>query len=559
MLQKLESIRGRSNTLATASSQKLHSWIERLFALVLFRWLYVLLARVFDLAAQVLSRIVRAQKLARCKRKLKQAKTYDQWKRVATKLDDLQGWTTWKEVKECALYDYQSLEHRLNTQRGLSSIKDSHALLLHLRSNLRRKMAGIENPRLYQCNIGTKHLISDYIQEVVHQLRAVCDQEFADYFGTDPIENLNKKFQYFEEVQHAFGRTALLLSGGASLGMYHFGVIKALHEHKLLPLIISGSSVGSIVASLVCVTPTERLSRLFERGSISMNAFSNKSTSRSMRRKLLRFLKKGVLMDIRVLEDCLRENIGDITFKDAYEKTGRVLNISVNAEKRNDIPQLLNYLTAPNVLVWSAACASCALSGLFEPVKLMAKNSKGELMVYHPSGVRFSDGSIEMDLPHNRLAEMFNVNFFIVSQVNPHVAPFLHGRLDPSASWLSAMKFLVSSEIAHRLHQMAAIGVLPSLLVPLHLLCRQTYEGDVTIIPHITCDALMHVISNPTEEFRERCTKHAERETWPHLSYLECMCAIEIELRRCMEKLVSRSEELTGGKIAVPKHSCLGF
>ena len=71
-------------------------------------------------------------------------------------------------------------------------------------------MAGIENPRLYQCNIGTKHLISDYIQEVVHQLRvldglwqlafthidqAVCDQEFADYFGTDPIENLNKKFQ----------------------------------------------------------------------------------------------------------------------------------------------------------------------------------------------------------------------------------------------------------------------------------------------------------------------------------------------------------------------------
>ena len=65
MLQKLESIRGRSNTLATASSQKLHSWIERLFALVLFRWLYVLLARVFDLVAQVLSRIVRVSNPSR--------------------------------------------------------------------------------------------------------------------------------------------------------------------------------------------------------------------------------------------------------------------------------------------------------------------------------------------------------------------------------------------------------------------------------------------------------------------------------------------------------------
>ncbi len=29
-------------------------------------------------------------------------------------------------------------------------------------------------------------------------------------------------------------------------------------------------------------------------------------------------------------------------------------------------PRLLNYLTAPNVLVWSAASASCALPGLYE-------------------------------------------------------------------------------------------------------------------------------------------------------------------------------------------------
>jgi predicted acylesterase/phospholipase RssA len=28
--------------------------------------------------------------------------------------------------------------------------------------------------------------------------------------------------------------------------MFHFGVLKALHEHNLLPRVISGSSAGSI-------------------------------------------------------------------------------------------------------------------------------------------------------------------------------------------------------------------------------------------------------------------------------------------------------------------------
>jgi hypothetical protein len=33
---------------------------------------------------------------------------------------------------------------------------------------------------------------------------------------------------------------------------------------------------------------------------------------------------------------------------------------------------------------------------------------------------RFSDGSVESDLPMQQLSELFNVNHFIVSQVNPH-------------------------------------------------------------------------------------------------------------------------------------------
>jgi TAG lipase / steryl ester hydrolase / phospholipase A2 / LPA acyltransferase len=34
----------------------------------------------------------------------------------------------------------------------------------------------------------------------------------------------------------------------------------------------------------------------------------------------------------------------------------------------------------------------------------------------------YTDGSIESDLPMQQLGELFNVNHFVVSQVNPHSA-----------------------------------------------------------------------------------------------------------------------------------------
>jgi predicted acylesterase/phospholipase RssA len=35
--------------------------------------------------------------------------------------------------------------------------------------------------------------------------------------------------------------------------------------------------------------------------------------------------------------------------------------------------KLLNYITAPNVVVWSAVLASCAIPGIFKSVDLMIK------------------------------------------------------------------------------------------------------------------------------------------------------------------------------------------
>lgn len=62
---------------------------------------------------------------------------------------------------------------------------------------------------------------------------------------------MQQKVEFFAETRHSYGRTALFLSGGATLGKYHFGVLKALYEADLMPRVIVGSSVGALIASMI--------------------------------------------------------------------------------------------------------------------------------------------------------------------------------------------------------------------------------------------------------------------------------------------------------------------
>jgi len=69
----------------------------------------------------------------------------------------------------------------------------------------------------------------------------------------------------------------------------------------------------------------------------------------------------------------------------------------------------------------------------------MAKNEKGEIVPYHTKGfqhvclsqleisegVSWIDGSFFHDLPKQKIAEMFNVNHFLVSQVKEKESNFI--------------------------------------------------------------------------------------------------------------------------------------
>jgi predicted acylesterase/phospholipase RssA len=95
------------------------------------------------------------------------------------------------------------------------------------------------------------------------------------------------------------------------------------------------------------------------------------------------------------------------------------LNITVTGTAEHDEDRLLNYLTAPNVLIWSASAASCAIPFVYGATDLYCKTHEGKLEKYTLMNKQFLDGSLGHDLPMNKLSIFFNVNNFIVSQTNP--------------------------------------------------------------------------------------------------------------------------------------------
>lgn len=60
---------------------------------------------------------------------------------------------------------------------------------------------------------------------------------------------------------------------------------------------------------------------------------------------------------------------------------------------------------------------------------------------------RWRDGSLEEDLPMKVLGEMFGVNYFLVSQTNPHIIPFMNFK----RNWLpKKLGNLLETEWKHR-------------------------------------------------------------------------------------------------------------
>jgi len=118
--------------------------------------------------------------------------------------------------------------------------------------------------------------------------------------AVDPNDKLLQQQQreqiktFLKRARASYGRTALCLSGGAMMGCYHFGHVKALLDEGVLPHIISGTSAGSVVAAVLCTRSDEEIER-----DLKPEILAGKLTcfARSWPARALNLYEQGCLFD----------------------------------------------------------------------------------------------------------------------------------------------------------------------------------------------------------------------------------------------------------------------
>ncbi|RLQ22646.1 DUF3336 domain-containing protein [Seongchinamella sediminis] len=456
------------------------------------------------------------------RRSLRSAGSYQEWLDAAQAYDRYTRQDRWRRQDYSSQYDYVSIRVRLDRLRSLKARHDTRGMLFTLNEGIHGNMGGMGGAGLYsRAKCGTKHLIEDYIDEIVHTLEHLADEDSGAI-------SREEKQDFFRRASHCFGHSAFMMSGSGSLLFFHVGVVKALAEAELLPSVMSGSSGGSIVGSMVCSHRDDELA-----GLLNSEYFLDRAPESSGR--------TGVA-DVAELEETIASFIPDITFEQSFALTGRAMNVSIAPAETHQTSRLLNATTSPSVLIRSAVMASAAVPGIFPAVTLQALDSHGERKSYLPSR-KWVDGSVSDDMPAKRLARLYGVNHYIVSQTNPHVLPFVtdghrqntpRGLIENAArrsarEWFNAMTLILDR--ADRKN-----GTVTQVTSLMRSVINQDYIGDINILPDYKLINPLTILNFPSEKQINRLIASGERCTWPKLEMIRQQTRISRKLRDILQR-----------------------
>lgn len=407
----------------------------------------------------------RSDPLKELSKELRRAENYEQWKSITEQIDLLTGVELWRQNFLSKHYDFVLVNERIRLLEGAREAGNQSLIMLLLRSGLIRNFGGIAQKRLYtKAYAGTKFMIEEYVTEVLNCLN------YLNETNDEYIMNSRQlKLDFFHDTRQSFGSTALVLQGGSLFGLCHIGVVKGLYFEGLLPRIISGSAVGAAVASLVCTLKDDDLIEVLTNVTNVMKGIDqlNHDVDERFGNVIENVVRKGYSQDILIFLKFVRDTIGDLTFEEAYLKTEKILNIVVHPTHQS-VPNLLNYITAPNVIIWTAIYASIGTGVLSDNVQLYVKNFDNEVvrkspdievLYMKPQDVKYQrtyfsetkhkknaadggggegsgDDGVEVVFtnaqylnqegsPYTRMTEVFNVNHFIISLARPYLAPLL--------------------------------------------------------------------------------------------------------------------------------------
>jgi len=358
----------------------------------------------------------------------------------------------------------------------------------------------------------------------------------------------------------SLGQTALCLSGGGALALYHFGVVEGMIRAKVLPRVISGSSGGSIVAAILAVhTDEEMLNEVLKPSLATRTSFIP-----SFRQQLRNWLSTGYLLDGDDFEMQMKANIGDMTFEEAYAKTGRVVCVQVtiaNGALRHGTSLVCCHVTTPHLLIRSAVRASSAVPPLLSASPLLVKDpATGKISptFFEDRVVHCIDGSFSADIPHTRLEQLFGVTQTIVSQVNPHVVALLGLTRDQTRFGNTLISDLVS-DMHFRLQSLGRDLKLTrfSFFQDLLRVGAQRYTGDITLLPWGSDPddpSELAAVRTPTEATLAHFLRVGRQCAYKQCSHIRQATCIELALAECLAAHKMRSVKDLG---SAPPHATI--
>ncbi|MBT8087131.1 MAG: DUF3336 domain-containing protein [Gammaproteobacteria bacterium] len=463
------------------------------------------------------------------------AESYEEWREAAIEHDKKSGVGRWKNSDESKHFDYKSIRRRLDRLRRLRGRKDYAGILFALNEGIHGNIDGMGRRPLYgKAKFGTKKLITEYVDEVANALDLLASDAAAEIPFAERLD-------FFHRARHCYGCSALMMSGAGSLLFFHVGVVKAMWLEGILPDIISGSSGGAIVGATASTQSDHNLEDIFE----PENLVHEIERDQGLLRHLAVFKPEVASTDD--LRSAIERLIPDMTFLEAFKSTGRHLNISIAAAEKHQTSRLLNSITTPNVFVREAVMASAAVPGFFPPVGLAAKNSRGKRQAYLPAR-KWVDGSLSDDLPAKRLSRVYGANHFIVSQVNPHVFPFVtdsrreSGLLSTVKSaagrttreWLNASATLLEKPLAWNptVSRLTNVGL---------SIINQDYVGDINILPDMRLFNPLKLLAHRSVSEVVKFIDMGERATWPKIEMIRIQTKIGRRLDRILRDLDQRA------------------
>ena len=472
-----------------------------------------------------------------------EARSYAEWREAAIAHDKASGVHEWVESDESKYFDYVSIRRRLERLRKLRAAGDHERLLYALNEGIHGNIDGIGRRELYgKAKFGTKRLITEYVDEVVSALELLASDAADDI----PFD---ERLDFFRRAQHCFGCSAFVMSGAGSLLFFHIGAVKAMWLEGILPDVLSGSSGGAIVGSLVGTHKTGDIGQLFEPGTLVREIERDTGLWRYFD------MFRPEVASIDEVYEAIERLLPDLTFQEALERTGRHINISIAAAEKHQTSRLLNAITTPNVCVREAVMASAAVPGFYPPVRLMARNEKGEKQPYLKSR-RWVDGSISDDMPAKRLTRIYGANHFIVSQVNPHVFPFVTDTRrgsDPISimktagsrtvrEWLNAGATLFEKPLSWNpaLNRIANAGL---------SIINQDYIGDINILPDRLLFNPLKLLAHRSVEEVVELIAMGERATWPKIEMIRVQTRIGRKLDRIVGQFDHGAPKLSGSTV----------